>query len=121
MARRLLSALGIMAMLLAFLPGVVDAAGAADLPLCCNGVICPLHQIAAKIICDTDSSSTHDADLERCPDQTSQYTVALLFVRVAPVIFFAQPLAGKAGPSVAMSPAKVSAQVPYPPPRLVPA
>ena len=106
-------------MLLAFLPGVVNAAGA-DLPACCNGVMCPLHQIAAKVICDTNSS-TRDADLERCPDQTTHYTAALIFVRVAPVIFFSQPLAGAAAPPAAPAPAKITAEVPYPPPRPIPA
>jgi hypothetical protein len=117
MARRLLSVLGSLAMLIAFLPGIVDAASA-NLPACCTGAMCPFHQMAsAKVICDT-SSSPRDADLERCPDQTTHYTVALIFVRMAPAILFAQPLVGAAASLPSSAPAKVAVEVPYPPPRL---
>jgi hypothetical protein len=117
MARRLLSALGIVAMLFAFLPGVVDASLAADSQVCCNGAMCPLHQLmAAQKLCDT---TTHDGVLESCPQPGNHYTGALPFVRVAPSIFFSQRLMDSAVLPAPQVSAKVAADIPYPPPRIV--
>jgi hypothetical protein len=115
MARKLLSVLGILAMLIAFLPGVIDASQSSNLPACCSGVLCPLHQLAAKqVLCD---STSRDGVLQPCPDQTTHYTGALPFVRVAPSILFSQGQVDSATPPAPRASAKISADVPYPPPR----
>jgi hypothetical protein len=121
MARKLLSILGTLAMLFAFLPGLV-AADADSQPMdCCNGVMCPLHaMMAAHIICDL-ASMPRDGMLQSCPNQATHYSVMLQFLRVAPSVFFAQRLVQPAFLPGTPLKAKVEVEVPFPPPRTVPA
>jgi hypothetical protein len=118
MARRLFSMIGTLAMLIAFLPGVVDASYAESLPTCCPGVMCPMHQMAAaQVICNTNFQP-RDAALQSCPDQSTHFAAALLFVRVAPSIFFTQRPVDSAALLTPPLAAKINADVPYPPPAL---
>jgi hypothetical protein len=116
MARKLLSVLGIFAMLIAFLPRIVDAATSSDLPSCCLGVMCPLHQMpAAQPICG--NLTPRDGVIQSCPDQTTHYTGALQFVRVVPSFFFSQRVVRPAFLPAPPTTAKIDADVPFLPPR----
>ena len=117
MTRKLLSMLGTLAMLIAFLPGVVDTAVAADqLPACCNGVMCPLHRMmGGHVICGFNSK--RDGALQSCPDRSTQYAGALQFVRVAPSIFFSQRVVNAAALPATLIASKIDADVPFLPPR----
>jgi hypothetical protein len=120
MTRKLLSVLGIFAMLVAFLPGVLSAASTQDSPSCCLGVMCPMHQMAlAHPICDGDPTS-HDGVLQSCPAPNAHFTGALPFVRVKPAAVFVEHLSASLAISTPPVAAKVDADVPSLPPRAFP-
>ena len=116
MARRLLSILAIAAMLVAFLPGVVDA-GSANQLLCCNGVMCPFHQLAAA---NCDTAHSRDGTLQRCPDHGARVMGAPFFVRVARFAVSAPSLLESAECLAFLPTITVEPDVPYPPPRARP-
>jgi hypothetical protein len=118
MIRKLLSILGTLAMLIAFLPGIVNTTVAAGrLPACCNGIMCPLHQMmGGHVICGANSTP-RDGAVQSCPDQSAHYAGAPPFVRVAPSIFFSQRVVNPAVLPAARIAAKIDADVPFLPPR----
>jgi hypothetical protein len=121
MARGLFSLVGTLAMLIAFLPGVVGTSSAEAVPGCCNGVICPLHQMASTQVTCYLNLSSRAAEFQSCPDQTTHFVGALVFVRVAPTIFFTQRWVDSAVPLAFPAPDRITSEVPYPPPRPTPA
>jgi hypothetical protein len=84
--RKFIAIVGALALVLMYLPGLVADISAATQPACCNGIICPMHQMAGgHVECDT---AHPNESLKSCPDLEPRYTAALVFVRVAPDIFF---------------------------------
>ena len=113
--------LGMLAMLIAYLPGVVAGSSAKPLPDCCNGVMCPMHKMAGDhVICGVDLQH-RDGAFQSCPDLSQHYTPALAFLRIAPAVFFSQRVLDSAATLAPQVAAKVDAEVPYPPPRTFPA
>jgi len=120
MGRRLTGILGIFALAVAFLPGMVDGLGAAQQLKCCAGTLCPMHSNGGqKLDCDMDFGH-QGAELQACPSANQHYA-ALAFVPTGPADLFAEWLVDSA--PVFAPPAAVNNghDVAPPPPRSVPA
>jgi len=114
MARRLVSILGILAMLIAFVPAIVNAGSSSN--LCCDGVMCPFHHLAEA---DCDAAHSRDGALQSCPGHGARFTGALPFARVAPAVSFELLTVDFTRPIATPSVVPTHAEVPYPPPELL--
>ena len=120
MARRLFAILAVVAMVIAYLPGVLNASSASHLPDCCNGVMCPMHRVAAgQVDCGT-GGGRRDGQLKSCADLSQHYAATLVFLRTAPALIWLENLLQSAPMVRSSVAAKTEAEVPYPPPRLLP-
>ena len=119
MTRRLLAMVGIVAMLIAFAPGLVEGAGDSGLPSCCDGVMCPMHKVVnGRVLCGMMTLQQQPgSSFQSCPDLAHKFTGALPFLRVAPAsvtaVWRVAPFVPAALPPVT----SVTSDVPCPPPR----
>jgi hypothetical protein len=114
--RRLIAVLGMLTLTVAYVPSLVNDLGAAAMPSCCSGTICPLHhRVAQHVVCDMDGHPS--ATLESCPGQVIHYASALPFVRIAPPTLAIERLAGPAPVFVPPALLNVAPDVAFPPPR----
>lgn len=117
MVRRLIAVVGILALVVAYLPAAMGDVSAAKKLDCCNGVMCPMHRMAGTHTeCDGDTSHP-GASLQSCPDNSQRYTAALAFVRVAPSFFLAERVVSPAVAFVSRVPLNADLGVLLPPPR----
>jgi len=91
MMRRLIAVVAILAVALAYVPGMVGDVMASAMN-CCNGTLCPMHntsmhQADTHVECDMDMAHSAAA-LQSCPDNAPRYITAVAFVCVTPTIFF---------------------------------
>ena len=117
MSRRLIAAIGTLALVLTVLPVMPDSASwALD---CCNGIMCPMHAAESHAAnCDADRNGS--AALKPCPVQAAvHYMATIAFVLVAPMFlnhdFVIEP-------AIAFMPnfhSDAERQVDSPPPRLL--
>ena len=118
MKRRFLAVVGMIALALAYLPGVVSVLSANPSPICCTGTLCPMHQMSAgHMNCGLDA--THPAS-QACGCHTPQYTGGLVFNRVAPPLATSERPAGTAPALLQIASPNVEPEVLSPPPRTVP-
>lgn len=117
MVRRLIAVVAVLALAFIYLPGfVADLSASAQLS-CCDGMMCPMHRMAGnQVECDMGTSHS-GGSLQSCPDLAPRYTAALVFVGVAPSIFFAEHVLSLAAVFVSDTPVSADRGVILPPPR----
>lgn len=117
MVRRLIAVVGILALALMYLPGLVADISASTQPACCDGATCPMHHIAgAQVECDINTGRP-SGSLRSCSDLAPRYTAALVFVPVAPSVFFAERPIAAAPVLISDKPGNADLGVVIPPPR----
>ena len=114
----MLAMIGAIALAFAYLPGVVSALSASPLPVCCTGMLCPMHNTAGgHMTCGMDM--THPGTtFQACPCHSLQYTGGLVFNRVAPPVVTSERPTGAAPVLLQVSAPSVEPEVLSPPPRL---
>jgi hypothetical protein len=116
--RRFVAVIGAIALVFAYLPGVVSILSANPLPTCCAGALCPMHNMAGgHMTCGMDMSHP-GTTCEACPCHAPQYTVGLIFNRVAPPVFASERPTGAAPVLHLIAPPSIEPEVVSPPPRL---
>jgi hypothetical protein len=84
MVRRSVAVVGVIALALAYLPGAMSALAANESAACCAGMLCPMHRMSGgQVTCDM-SAGHRDMAFQACPSRPPQYTVGIVFNRVAP-------------------------------------
>ena len=118
MVRRLISILAALALVAAVMAGSGTNLSARA-PDCCNGAMCPMHHNGSQAGgCDMDTSHSSPA-LKSCPDQGTQYTASLTFVRVAPLARSTERMIGPAPVFDAPAAPHVIPGIDSPPPRSI--
>lgn len=118
--RKFIAIIGVLALALAHLPGVVSILSANPSPSCCAGGLCPMHNMAGgHMTCGMDMSHP-GTTCEACPCRTPQYTAALVFNRVAPPIVASVRPAGAAPVLRLIASSSLEPEVLSPPPRAIP-
>jgi hypothetical protein len=88
MSRRLIAAIGIIAFVIAYLPGVAEGSDT-QLASCCTGMMCPMHlhhHAADHSDCGMVAMSGSHAGMCSCPATDLRHPVVLVFVLPAPHI-----------------------------------
>jgi len=117
MERRFIAVIGMVALVFAYLPGVVSALGADQSPTCCAGMLCPMHHMSGgHLTCDMDPAH-RGATCEAC-NHPVQHTGGLVFNRVAPPAVASVRPAGAAPVLLQIPAPSVEPEVVSPPPRL---
>jgi hypothetical protein len=113
--RRCFAAVGILALALAYLPGVACLLNAA--PACCTGTMCPMHNAAGgHTMCGMDM--THPgAAFQSCECHSVQYTGGFVFNRVAPPVTDSQRVTSAAPALLRIAFPSLAPEVASPPPR----
>lgn len=117
MLRRLIAAVGILALALTLVPSGLDATALAlD---CCNGIMCPMHAAQTHTAPNCDMDKNGSAALKPCPVQaTVHYTAAIAFLLIAPMTLHDD---ARSEPAIAFFPhlsPNAELRVDSPPPRL---
>jgi len=115
-ARSCAAAIGILALALAYLPGVACILNAA--PACCTGTMCPMHNApGGHMTCGMDM--THrGAAFQTCGCHSVQYTGGFIFNRVAPPVVASDRVTGTAMVPLQIAFPSLMPEVASPPPRL---
>ena len=114
--RQFIAIVGMIALALAYLPGVVSVLSANPSPVCCAGTLCPMHQMSgAHMTCGMDA--THPAS-QACGCHSVQYTGGLVFNRVAPAPATNERPNGVPPVLLSIASPNVQPDVLSPPPRL---
>ena len=80
-------------------------------------MMCPMHRMAGnQVECDMGTSHS-GGSLQSCPDLAPRYTAALVFVGIAPSVFFATHVVLLAPVVVFQAPVNADLGVVLPPPR----
>ena len=116
MLRRILAMIGVLALSVAYLPGVLTDAAASSDPSCCNGALCPMHKfMQGQASCDGDAG--HGGTLRSCPDNSQRFVAATVFLRVQPATLAAEALETSAPAAQILLPNSREPKVATPPPR----
>lgn len=115
-SRSFLAAVGVLALALAYLPGVVCVLNVA--PACCTGTMCPMHNASGShMTCGTDVAHL-GAALQTCGCHSAQYTGGSVFNLVThPLVAGARTINALPTPSQIAFPS-IKSEVALPPPRL---
>ena len=117
--RRVLTTIGVLALALAYLPGLLGLLNAQASLACCTGMVCPMHRSAAEhMTCGMDTSHS-GATCELCACHQNQSVGGLVFNRVSPPLAVAERVTR--GALVLRNPAfrSVEPEIVSPPPRFV--
>ena len=114
--RRCLAAVGMLALVLAYLPGVVCLLNVA--PACCTGTMCPMHSASGShMTCGTDMAHL-GAAFQTCGCHSAQYTGGgSVFDRVAPPAIASERFAGAAPAFLQIAAPSWTLEIVSPPPR----
>ena len=113
--RRCLAVVGMLALVLAYLPGLACVLKAA--PACCTGTMCPMHNSSsAHMTCAMDMAH-QKASLQSCGCHSVQYTGGMVFNRVVPAMGSTEVIAGPAPLLSQRVTASLKLDVVLPPPR----
>ena len=114
--RRFLAIVGVFALAVAYLPGVVGALYAAQQPSCCLGPLCPMHhKMNQQSLCDMGPGNK-GAQMQACPASIQHYA-AFVFVRSLAPTLFGECLVQQMSISVSTASPSNTAHVDSPPPR----
>jgi hypothetical protein len=115
--RQCLAFMGMFALALAFLPGVVCVLNVAA--ACCTATMCPMHNAAGShMSCGMDMSRM-GAAVQTCGCHSAQYTGGgSIFDRVTPSATASEPVADAQPILLQTSSPSVNPEVALPPPRL---
>lgn len=115
-ANRCLATAGILALALAYLPGVVCLLNVA--PACCTATMCPMHSASGShMSCGTDMAHL-GAAFRTCGCHSAQYTAGSVFNRVAPPMVAGGRVVDAALASSQIAFPSLKLEVALPPPRL---
>ena len=113
--RRSFATVGMLALALAYLPGVVCVLNVA--PACCMGTICPMHNSSGShMTCGMDMGHA-SAALHTCGCHSAQYTGGIVFDRVEPGAAGTERVTRAASVLIEIAFPSVSPEVTLPPPR----
>jgi len=114
--RRIFATLGVIALALAFSPGIACVLNAGQAPSCCAGTMCPMHNSGGHMTCGMDMS--HGSAFQSCGCHSTQYTGGLVFDRVPAPPVASERFAGPAPVLVQVVFPNFQLDVLSPPPRL---
>jgi hypothetical protein len=115
--RRCLAVVGMLALALAYLPGVACLLNVA--PACCAAAMCPMHNApGSHMTCGMDTAHSGNA-FQSCGCHSAQYTGGFVFDRAAPAVAGSERFSGVAPTLRQIAFLNVKLEVVLPPPRLV--